>query len=282
MNILAATGETLANGDTVHAVLTMPQPAGEHFFIGMIIVTGLLVLWSLCTWRKNGGVLFLVLLASFLACGMEGLAEYMAMNYHPEIGGHIAYRAFGMPVPVHVVLSYVLYFGVTGWGLLHAVQRGRSAASWWRLAALGAAVVSIPDFINVNTDVWTYYGHQTLVVLNFPITFIFCDIAAVFAFGAVLHLCLNHFTGGERLLTLIVAPLSLAMAWMAVCLPIGGALHSDADPALTAVAGCASIAISIAMIHACIRYFIAVAGIQVVPALHRRRSNAVAMAGGNT
>jgi hypothetical protein len=147
---------------------------------------------------------------------------------------------------------------------------------------LGAAIVSIPDFVNVNTDVWTYYGHQTLVVFNFPITFIFCDIAVVFAFGATLHFCLSRFTGKERLLTLAVAPLGLAMAWAAVCLPIGAALHSDSGPLLTTIAGCASIAVALATIHVCIRHFTTVAGVRVIPTPFGHKPNAIAIAAGNT
>ena len=256
--------------DTQHGILTMPQPAGEQ---GLMLIAGavvLLYLWALISFRKNGGMFLLVLTAGLFSCGMEGWAEYMAMNYHPEIGGHIAYRAWGMPVPVHVALSYALYFGGPGYMMVRLIQRGKNVAAWWQIYAMFCVAVTLADLAALSSGVWTYYGHQPLVVFKFPLTYMFCNGAVIFAFSAVAHACLARLSGAEKLLTLFLAPLGLAMAWAGVCLPVGAALHSDSGPMQTTFAALVSIAVCLTMTHLCIKYYRSVEGVKVIPSVVNR------------
>ena len=248
-----------------HPILTMPQPAGEIMLMAIAVVMAALFLWAIVSYRANGGIFLLTLTAALASCMMEAGAENIAMNYHPEIGGHIAYEAWGMPVPIHIVLSYVLYFGGPGYWLLRRIQRGSTLASWWKVFAIICVVVALADLNSLSSDVWMYYGHQPFVVFKFPLTWMFCNTASMFAFAVIVHLCLTHLKGAQRLFTILIAPVGLAMAWAGVSLPIGNALHSDSGPVLTGVAACTTIAICLFMADLSIRYFRSVVGVQVIP-----------------
>lgn len=248
-----------------HPILTMPQPVGELFFWAITAMAAFFFLWAMLRYRASGGIFLLVMVSALASCVMEGWAEFMAMNYHPEIGGRIAYQAWGMPVPIHIVLSYVLYFGAPGYFILRTVQRGMSVAAWWKLFAVNAFGVALADLVAINVGAWIYYGHQPFVVLGFPLWVMFCNAATIFAFAVIVHLCLTKLSGVARLGTIVLAPIGMSMAWAAICLPIGNALHGNAGPVLTSLAACMTAATCLALVHGSIRYFRSVAGVQLMP-----------------
>jgi hypothetical protein len=247
-----------------HPLLTMPQPVGD---VALLLIASAVVFffgWAIVRYRATGGVFLLMLVAALASSGMEGWAEFMAMNYHPEIGGHIAYEGVGMPVPIHIVLSYALYFGAPSYFIMLAIQRGKSTRWWWQLFAINCIGVGLADIVALQLDAWIYYGPQPFVLFKLPLWVMFCNAATIFAFSVVVHVCLIRLTGMQRLWMIFIAPIGLSMGWAAICLPIANALHGHAGPVLTAVFACWTILACLLIAHLAIGYFHSVASVSVI------------------
>jgi hypothetical protein len=244
-------------------VLAAPELSRQLALLILGALVAALLLRGLLIARRDGGTLMLILACILIGSGMEGFAEHIAMVYQPELGTVQAYHAWGKPVPLHVVLAYVAYFGVTSHGLLGTIQRGVPAAWWWRAFAMGSVACLLADWLAIHTGIWLHHGPQVLVVWKLPIWIMFTNTATVFAFAAAMHLCLAQLRGAQRLYALFLAPLAMVMVCLGISFGASTALFSDLGETARIAWSLGSIATSFAVMQVCIVYFGSQAGVRV-------------------
>lgn len=206
-------------------------------------------LFALIHWVKSGRpVVMLLFLAGGCMMIMEPLVDTVAACWFAA-DSKIAFIGWGRPIPVWVCLTYFVYFGVGSGVIWIGMRRGLTRAQIWMFFVGEMAADFVLETVILRTGLYTYYGHQPLLIGNFPLWWAGVN-ALVSVAAATMTFYVARSLSGWRLLLLIPGTLcTSAAANAAAGWPAWFVINSDVGPVWTQIGGLASIGLACAIVH---------------------------------
>src|ERR1700757_1098696 len=111
--------------------MTTPSMAQTIITVVLAVVVAAFVVAALFDWRRSGSPNFFLMLVGGYVCSFnEATVDVLGHCFFP-VDGAIAYSAFGRPVPVWVVLAYIIFFGGLSYLMSFAFKRGATHRAMW-------------------------------------------------------------------------------------------------------------------------------------------------------
>ena len=233
-------------------IMPAPQPAGTIFLIGTcIIMAAILVWWALGGERqRHGWIMPLVFVGTALSAVMiEPIYDNTLLYWYPDVNSLAFFRGFGRTIPWFVPLGYAWFFGGSAYLVWRVIESGASAARIWKLFA----VMVVVDWLAVSICEWLdlsgFYGNQPFHLFGSPLWFSFCDATGGFVLGAALTVFIPFLQGANRLWLLLLPSFTYAAALGSTTSPVSLALNSGWSTSLVWVAGAATMAMCMVVVH---------------------------------
>lgn len=229
----------------------VPLPVGGDIPVTIVMSTLVLIAFSFAVihWLKSGRpVVMLMFLAGGCMCLLEPMVDTVGGCWFPSTS-MIAYWGWGRPLPVWLCLTYFAYFGVGAAVIWIAMKRGVSRRTIW-LIFLGEMITDfVLETILLQFDLYTYYGHQPLMVGSFPLWWAAVN-ALITVTAATVVFYMARFLKGWGLLAIVPALLSTSAAVNAAAgWPSWFVVNTDVGPILTQVGGLATFALACGIVH---------------------------------
>jgi len=207
------------------------------------------LLFALWHWMKSGRpVVLLMFLAGGCMMLMEPMVDTVAGCWFPR-DSIILYSAWGRPIPLWVCLTYFAYFGLGAAILWTMMSRGITRFQLWAFFLGEAAADIVLEATLLNLDVYTYYGHQPLMVAGFPLWWAAVN-ALVSVMAAFVTLLLARGLDGWRLVAIVPALLSTSAATNAAAgWPSWFAINSDIGLPATQICGIVTCLLAGTIVH---------------------------------
>jgi len=209
------------------------------------------VAFAIRNWRRTGSPLHLVCLVAGLLCAIdEPMEDLVGKCWFPH--KQIAFTVYGRGIPWWVVCCYVLFFGNLPYLFARAFDKGITRRFFWQAIAMGFAFNALIEIPFLNTDVYTYYGHQPFNVAGFPLWWMFVNTGGALTAGVILWRfflpALRTKPGLLAVVPFLTGPAYLA--WSLITgLPLHTALNTDAALWVTTLAGLVTIGLTLIAYH---------------------------------
>ena len=177
----------------------------------MAILLAVAFVFAIWHWLKSGRpVVLLLLIAGGGMMVMEPLVDTVGGCWFAP-NSTFGLHAYGRGVPVWVCLNYFDYFGIGGGLIWMAMQRGitRMQLHFIFLALIASDIVL--EITLLHFGPYLYYGHQPLVVANFPLWWAPVNALVAIASAAMVY-NLAASQSGFGLFLIIPAVLSVSAA----------------------------------------------------------------------
>jgi hypothetical protein len=188
--------------------LVMPQGAQELIiavFGGgavLLVLYAFYMAYSRRTWLP---VLFLI--AGGFSVMLEPMADVLGNVIHSPVGQVNAFQAEGHPVPWHIVVGYVWYYGTLNIMLLDKfLARSMTPALWWKTAIWSALAVTAVEQIPIHYGLWVYYGEHAFRVGVMPLAMAAANAASVMIPSLLVYRLMPILEGWKQLLVLALVP----------------------------------------------------------------------------
>jgi hypothetical protein len=232
--------------------MTTPTTAQTIIIVVLGVVVAAFVVAALADWRRSGSPAFLLMLVGGYVCSFnEATVDVLGHCFFP-VDGVIAYTAFGRPVPVWVVLAYIVFFGGLSYVMAVAFKRGASHRTMWLGIAVFGVLNVLLEIPMLRAGLYVYYGNQPFAVGGFPLSWLVINSLGSL-FGAVVIVRLSWFFTGARQLLLIFVPFATYMASWVLAMPHFAITNTDMPNGVRMVAAALSIALGAIAIDALIR-----------------------------
>jgi hypothetical protein len=229
---------------TAPVEMVMPQAAQlwMHIFNWGLVAVVLVV--ALNHWRKHGSAIGLwLVLGGALTTLNEPIVDVLGKCWFPAIGSQVLLKAWGVSIPTYMVAVYAWYVGGQAFLAYRLYQNGLSRRGLFRLYAAFAVVnlfLEIPG-LNLPAPMYSYYGYQPLVLLSFPMWWIFCNALMPMMIAGVAFRAAPALQGARQALLVPLAwmtagatnALVAAPMWLALNLESGSPGLSDGAAVLS-------------------------------------------------
>ncbi len=221
-----------------------PQNA-EHVFyatIGMVAIALIMVVVSMIEGlRFRSTVPFAIVMAGAACVFPESVDNYLAgcfwsQSHDPNklfyflMGREFDYYTIAMWWPFGALLGYIFYAA-----LMRNVKTG---ALWTAFALSGLADIMFEETLLRYGGIYTYFGHQPLVLLGyFPWWWLFANVAALYLSVAIAYRFREWFNGWKSVLILALMPLCYIGGFAFSGLPTIYAIQGNFSPFVTQAAG---------------------------------------------
>jgi hypothetical protein len=126
---------------------------------------------------------------------------------HAPTGQITAFQAEGHPVPWHIVIGYVWYYGTLNILLYDRfVARSMTPALWWKTALWSALGVTAVEQIPIHFGLWVYYGEHAFRVGLMPLAMAAANAASVMIPSLLVYRLMPMLKGWRQLLVLALVP----------------------------------------------------------------------------
>lgn len=208
--------------------MTTPATAQAVITAILAVVVAGFALAALRDWRRTGHPTFLVMLAGGAVCSFnESLVDVLGHCYFPA-DGVIVHKAFGFPVPLWVVLAYIVFFGGLSYLMAKALAGGVTRRSMWTGMAVFWVLNVILEIPMLRSGLYVYYGPQVFTVGGFPVVWLVINGLGSLL-GAVVAVRLAWFFTGVRQLLLVLVPFATYMASWVLAMPHFSITNTDAS-----------------------------------------------------
>ncbi|HEY4409629.1 MAG TPA: hypothetical protein VGO87_07090 [Acidimicrobiia bacterium] len=209
------------------------------------------VVLAVRNWRRTGSPLHLVCLAAGLLCALdEPMEDLVGKCWFPH--KQIAFTVYGRGIPWWVVCCYVLFFGNLPYLFARAFEKGMTRRFFWQAMAAGFAFNAVIEIPFLNTNVYTYYGHQPFNVAGFPLWWMFVNTGGALSAGVLIWRfflpALRSKPGLMAAVPFLTGPTYLAWS-LVVGLPLHTALNSEAALWVTTLTGAVTIGLALGAYH---------------------------------
>lgn len=232
----------------------MTTPVTAQTVITVILAVAVVgfVLAALRDWRHTGRLTFLLMLAGGFVCSFnESLVDVLGHCYFPS-DGIIVHQSFDRPVPLWVVLAYVVFFGGLSYLMAHALRRGVSRRNMWIGMAVFWVLNTVLEIPMLRSHLYTYYGPQVLTVGGFPVVWLVIN-ALGSLLGAVVLVRLWWFFTGWRQLLVVAVPFVTYMASWVLAMPHFAITNTDAPTGIRIGAALITMTLGLIAMDALIR-----------------------------
>jgi hypothetical protein len=186
----------------------MPQAIQDYVLYIFGGGTVLLVMYALyVSFKKSSALPFLFLFGGLFSIMLEPLADVMGNVIHAPVGQIFAFQAEGHPVPWHVVLGYVWYYGLLNICLFDKFRAGTmTPLLWWKATFWAFVSVTLVEQVPILFGVWVYYGEHPFHIGVMPLAMISANFASVIVSGLVVYRVMPILKGWRQLLVLPLVP----------------------------------------------------------------------------
>lgn len=209
--------------------LVMPQGAQEIIiavFGGgavFLVAYALYQAWSRKSWMP---VLFLI--AGGFSVMLEPMADVLGNVIHSPVGQFNAFQAEGHPVPWHIVVGYVWYYGSLNIILFDRfIARTMTPALWWKTAFWSALAVTAVEQVPIYYGLWVYYGEHAFRVGVMPLAMASANAASVMIPSLLIYRLMPILKGWKQLLVLALVPCTVIGTHAGASVPSYTALGQD-------------------------------------------------------
>jgi hypothetical protein len=232
--------------------MTTPATPQTIITVVLAVVVAAFVVAALIDWRRSGSPAFLLMLVGGYICSFnEATVDVLGHCFFP-VDGVIGYTAFGRPIPVWVILAYVVFFGGLSYVMALAFKRGAShRAMWYGIGIFGVLNVLL-EIPMLRAGLYVYYGNQPLTIGGFPVSWLVINSLGSL-FGAVVVVRLSWFFTGARQLLLVFVPFATYMASWVLAMPYFGITNTDMPTGVRMAAALLSMALGVIAIDGLIR-----------------------------
>jgi hypothetical protein len=232
--------------------MTTPTTAQTIITTILAAVVAGFVAAALADWRRSGSPAFLLMLVGGYVCSFnEATVDVLGHCFFP-VDGVIGYTAFGRPIPVWVILAYIVFFGGLSYVMALAFKRGAShRAMCYGIGIFGVLNVLL-EIPMLGAGLYVYYGNQPFTIGGFPVSWLVINSLGSL-FGAVVVVRLSWFFTGARQLLLILVPFATYMASWVLAMPYFAITNTDMPTGVLMAAAVLSMALGVIAIDGLIR-----------------------------
>ncbi|KAH6637372.1 hypothetical protein C7974DRAFT_410853 [Boeremia exigua] len=151
--------------------------------------------------------------------------------------------------------EFDLYVGIIWWSfgsalsccIYAALMRNVSTGTLWAcLAVAGLADLVLEEVMLNYGGIYTYYGHQPLVIFGlFPCWWLFANVAGIFMGISVTYRYRNWFNGWKSIFLIPILPFCYVGPQVLAALPTIYVVQADHSPLVTQVCGILTASISV-------------------------------------
>ncbi len=217
----------------------------------VLVVAGFLVA-ALADWRRSGSPAFLLMLVGGYVCSFnEATVDVLGHCFFP-LDGVNGYTAFGRPIPIWVILAYVVFFGGLSYVMAFAFKRGSSHRAMWYGIGIFGVLNLILEIPMLGAGLYVYYGNQPFTVGGFPVSWLVINGLGSLL-GAVVIVRLSWFFTGARQLFLVLVPFATYMGSWVLAMPYFAVTNTDLSIGAQLAAAALSMALGVIAIDGLIR-----------------------------
>ena len=241
-----------------------PAPPIHHFLpnmehvwageVGMTVIALIMVVISLIEGIKfNSTVPFALVMAAAFCVVPESIDNYLAGCYWSTANdpGQQLYFLMGRQFDYYVIPMWWAFGAVLGYALYAALLRNVKNGTLWGVFLLsGIADILFEETLLRYGGIYTYFGHQPLVLLGyFPWWWLAVNVAALFLTVALAYRFRDWFNGWKSALLCFLMPAGYIGGFAFAAMPVIFVIQGDFSPAVTQLGGILSVLI--AMIETC-------------------------------
>lgn len=251
-------------GSIISPPATTMNPIGQTIAIWtMVVLIAVFLVYAIIMGRKLKSwlpVLFLVV--GGLGAFMEPAVEVLGHCVEAVAGQITAFTWLGRPMPLHIALLFVIYFGAPWLIMYPKFLAGKiTKSSLWKVYGVTLIIFWVPEILPMSFGMWEYYAPNALHfghLLPFattPLWFPFYASAMVY-FGFTV-ICVFHdmFKGWRQLLMVPIATIAIYGAMFGFGFPVYIAINMDIPGWLQQAAGLLNIGLCLFVISMCGQYF---------------------------
>ncbi|ORW23305.1 hypothetical protein AWC19_12165 [Mycobacterium palustre] len=232
--------------------MTTPTTAQTVITAILAVVAAGFVIAALIFWKRSGSAAFLLVLLGGYVCSFnEATVDVLGHCFFPIDCLH-GYSAFGRPIPVWVILAYVVFFGGLSYAMALAFQRGVSRRAMWGGIAIFGVLNVLLEIPMLGAKLYVYYGNQPFTVGGFPLSWLVINSLGAL-FGAVVIVRLSWFFTGARQLLLVLVPFATYMASWVLAMPYFAITNTDQPSGVLMAAAALSMVLGLIAIDGLIR-----------------------------
>jgi hypothetical protein len=219
--------------------------------IGMLIValiaTAVAIIEGI---RFKSTVPFALVIGAALCVFPESIDNYLGGCYWSQSHnpGQLFYFLMGREFDYYVIVMWWAFGAVLGYVIYAVLLRNVTTRTLWIAFAIsGAADIIIEETLLGYGGIYTYFGHQPLVLLSrFPWWWLFVNVSALFFSVALAYRFRDWFNGWKSIFILALMPLCYIGGFAFAGMPAIFAIQGDFSPFLTQLAGVVTVIIALA------------------------------------
>jgi hypothetical protein len=169
----------------------------------------------------------------------ESVDNYLGGCYWAQLHNHILYVLMGREIDDYVAVMWWAFGAVLGY-ILYAslLRRVKTGTLWIAFALSGLADVAIEETLLRYGGIYTYYGHQPLVLLGyFPWWWLPTNVAGLFLSVAIAYRYRDWFNGWKSALLFILMPVCYIGGFEFAAMPAGFAILGNLSWSITQLCG---------------------------------------------
>lgn len=218
--------------------------------IGMTLIALVMVVISIIEGKRfKSTVPFALVMAAAVCVVPESVDNYLAGCYWSQSHdpNQILYFLMGREFDYYVISMWWAFGAVLGYILYAMLLRNAKTGTLW----LGFILSGIADILFEETllrygGIYTYFGHQPLVLLgNFPWWWMTTNVAALFLSISIAYRYRDWFNGWKSSLILILMPLCYIGGFSFAAMPAIFVIQGDFSPLVTQLGGILTVILSV-------------------------------------
>jgi len=221
-----------------------PQNPEHVLFATIVMVTLALIMVVVSIFegvRFKSTVPFAIVMGGAFCVFPESVDNYLAgcfwsQSHNPSqlfyflMGREFDYYTIAMWWPFGAILGYILFAAL--------MRKASTGVLWMGFALSGLADILIEETLLRYGGVYTYFGHQPLVLLgHFPWWWLFANVSALYLSAAIAYRFRGWFNGWKSVFILALMPLCYIGGFAFSGLPTIYAIQGNFSPFVTQLAG---------------------------------------------
>lgn len=202
-----------------------------------VVTIGFVIYAARVARQQRSSVPFLMLIGGGLACLIEPIIDYTGLVWFYREGQWVLFEAFGRPIPVWIVPTYIFFVGGQALYTLTRLEKGETMAGIWRLYGIYFVVNILLEEPPLHFGLYTYYGAQPFQPFLLPLWWPLINAAMPIVAATVIHCVRRHLHGLRVLAVVPLIPMADIVANGTIGWPLWIALNSSDSLLVTYLAG---------------------------------------------
>jgi hypothetical protein len=204
--------------------------------------------------RTRRPTLLLLYLSGGLLMVFEPMVDTVGACWFPRHHSWVLFTLWGRPMPIWLGLTYFFYFGIGIGAIWMLMRRGVTRMQLWALFGLAMLGDLLLETIVLHTHGYLYYGHQPLVLAEFPLWWAPVNALIAIVPAAVIYRLEGHLIGFRQWLIVPITITASAAINAAVGWPSWVMINSDLGYLPRQLGGLASFALGVWLMSAVIAW----------------------------